>query len=127
MNILRDGKGEYFEILHRRDTEVQIVDVQKTDRHLLLLARDAENRKSKFLCGHDERAWFVAAIPESKTVRNVQDAKDALKPAAVWEAIHSHKLPSHQRDRRWTKAFVRQGEWFFIPPGRAAPGKAGAS
>jgi hypothetical protein len=115
VNVLRDGKGEYFEIMHRRDTDLQVVEVRKADRHLLLLARDADNGKSKFLCGHDERAWFVAAIPESATVRNVQDAKDALKPAAVWDAIGAHRLPMHQRDRRWTKAFVRQGEWFFIP------------
>jgi hypothetical protein len=78
------------------------------------MAKGADDKKSKFLCGHDERAWFVAAIPESATVRNVQDAKDALKPAAVWESIQSHGLPARQRDRRWNKAFVRQGEWFFV-------------
>jgi hypothetical protein len=115
IDIRRDGKGEYFEVNHRRDVELQILDVQRHDRHLLLLARDAEDNKSKFLCGHDERAWFVAAIPESAKVRNVQDAKDALKPAEVWDSIRAHKLPARQRDRRWTKAFVRQGEWFFIP------------
>jgi len=115
VNVLRDGQGEYFEVVRRKDTRVQIVEVRKADRHLLLLARDSHDVKSKFLCGHDERAWFVAAIPESATVRNVQDAKDALKPQAVWESIRAHNLPERQRDRRWNKAFVRQGEWFFIP------------
>jgi hypothetical protein len=32
----------------------------------------------KFLCGHDERHWFVAEVPRGTTVR---EAKEALKPA----------------------------------------------
>lgn len=119
VNILRDGKGEYFEIVQGQETDVRVVDVRKGDRHLLLQARRADRPKdeppSKFLCGHDERAWFVAAIPEAATVRNVQDAKDALKPQAVWEAIRAHGVSQRHRDRRRTAAFVRQGEWFFIP------------
>ncbi len=47
--------------------------------------------------------------------RDVQTAKDALKPAEVWESIRQHKLPAHKRDLRHNAAFVRQGEWFFIP------------
>jgi hypothetical protein len=30
-------------------------------RHLLLMARSWT--KDKFLCGHDERHWFVCAVP----------------------------------------------------------------
>jgi hypothetical protein len=45
----------------------------------------------------------------------VQAAKDALKPAAVWEEIRSRGVPMSQRDARRTAAFVRQGEWFFLP------------
>lgn len=121
VDVLRDGKGEYFDIMHRRDIDVRVVDVRPADRHLLLLAREAgwmrqsDEQQSKFLCGHDERAWFVAAIPESSVVRNVQDAKDALKPEAVWESIRAHGVPMRHRNRRRTAAFVRQGEWFFIP------------
>jgi hypothetical protein len=45
----------------------------------------------------------------------VQQAKDALKPEAVWESIRAHRLSPREYNLRWTKAFVRQGEWFFIP------------
>jgi hypothetical protein len=115
IDIRRDEQGEYFDITHRRDVEIEVLDVQAQDRHLLLMAREPIAGKSKFLCGHDERSWFVAAIPESAKARGVQDAKDALKPQAVWDAMREHGVPMHQRDRRKTKAFVRQGEWFFIP------------
>jgi hypothetical protein len=119
VNVLRDGKGEYFDITHRQDVDVRVVDLRRPDRHLLLLAREGgwmgDQQQSKFLCGHDERAWFVAAIPETAKVSNVQGAKDALKPQAVWESIQAHGVPMRHRDRRWTAAFVRQGEWFFIP------------
>jgi hypothetical protein len=123
VNVLRDDSGEYFEITHRHDVIVDVVDVRRADRHLLLLARNGgwlgDEQPSKFLCGHDERAWFVAAIPETASVSNVQDAKDALKPEAVWESIRAHGVPPHKRDSRRTKAFVRQGEWFFIPRSEA--------
>jgi len=121
VDIRRDGNGEYFDVRHRRDVDVEVLDVKPADRHLLLMAREPgaspsqAPQKSKFLCGHDERSWFVAAIPESARARDVQSAKDALKPAEVWEAIRSLGLPMDQRDRRRTAAFIRQGEWFFIP------------
>jgi hypothetical protein len=117
VDILRDGKGEYFEIAHRSDVDISVIDVRPSDRHLLLMAREGNSSepKSKFLCGRDERSWFVAAIPEKASVSTVQDAKDALKPEAVWESIRAHKLPLNNRDRRRTAAFIRQGEWFFIP------------
>jgi hypothetical protein len=48
----------------------------------LLLVRGA-GEKRKFLCGQDERHWFVAAIPESAPVGTVRQAKEALKPPDV--------------------------------------------
>jgi hypothetical protein len=51
------GRGE-------QPVELEVVDVKPRDRHLLLLTR-VGREKSKFLCGHDERHWFVAAIPEA--------------------------------------------------------------
>jgi len=77
--------------------------------------RSDEAPRSTFLCGHDEKAWFVAAIPETAGASDVQAAKDALKPAAVWEEIRRRGVPLSQRDSRRTAAFVRQGEWFFLP------------
>lgn len=119
IDVRHNDVGEYFQIMHRRDVALDVIDARRHDRHLLLMAREhgrtAGELPSKFLCGHDERAWFVAAIPETAAVSDVQDAKDALKPAEVWEAIRAYEVPRHKRDLRRTKAFVRQGEWFFIP------------
>jgi hypothetical protein len=119
LDVRRDGSGEYFELTHRHDVDVSIADVRPADRHLLLVAHtpDAEGRRHReaFLCGHDERHWFVAAIPEQAGAYDVQGAKDALKPPAVWEAMAEHGVLMAHRDRRRTAAFVRQGEWFFIP------------
>jgi hypothetical protein len=122
INILRDARGEYFDIgFSGADlaVELQVVDVQPRDRHLLLFAR-VGGLKSKFLCGHDERHWFVAAVPEeARGVTGVATAKAALQPDAV-QAVVKRKRP---RDpfRRRNAAYVRQGEWFFVPDTRIDP------
>jgi hypothetical protein len=120
IDVQRDGDGEYFDIQQRRDSTLAVLDLQPNDRHLLLMSREpirgrTGSAESRFLCGHDERAWFVAAIPEDAAAPNVQGAKDALKPAKVWEAIYDFGARLEDRDLRRTAAFVRQGEWFFIP------------
>ena len=73
LDIGSDRRGEFFEITPQSgaDTEVEVLDVQPTDRHLLLLVRENGN-KNKYLCGHDERHWFVAGIPESAPVGTVR-------------------------------------------------------
>ena len=45
----------------------------------------------------------------------MQDAKDALKPAEVWESMREWGVPMELRDLRRTNGFLRQGEWFFLP------------
>jgi hypothetical protein len=120
VDVWRDSDGEYFDVRCDPRVRVEAADVQPTDRHLLLVARVAGGSTglspwSTFLCGHDEKAWFVAAIPEAAAASDVQAAKDALKPAAVWEEMRSRGVPMAQRDARRTAAFVRQGEWFFLP------------
>src|SRR5262245_24069795 len=85
INIRRDNRGEFFDVRRRDDVDVDVIDVKPSDRHLLLMAREPRNTrgrvpKSKFLCGHDERSWFVAAIPENAGAKDVQSAMDALKP-----------------------------------------------
>jgi hypothetical protein len=119
IDIRRDDAGEYFDLRHRGDVDVQVLDVRPADRHLLLMTREPGQRgqetRSRFLCGHDERSWFVAAVPERARATSVQSAKDALKPQEVWDAIREHGLPMKNRDHRRTEAFIRQGEWFFIP------------
>jgi hypothetical protein len=115
IDVRRDRRGEYFDLVAGKDVELQVITVAPLVRHLLLLAGE-DQRKSKFLCGHDERAWFVAAIPESaRGITSVEAAREALKPAAVLDEQTRIALPRKLRSRRRTKAFVRQGEWFFIP------------
>jgi hypothetical protein len=69
--------------------------------------------KHRFLLGHDERHWFVAGIPETTPVSRVRDAKQALKPDLVLKSERG--LRAKYRDRRSNAAFIRQGEWFFVP------------
>ena len=84
LDVQADRKGEFFEIVRQpwAEAEIAVLDVQPADRHLLLLVREGKE-KSKFLCGHDERHWFVAGIPETAPVGTVRQAKEALKPAEV--------------------------------------------
>ena len=116
LDIQADRNGEFFEIVRQPGVyaEIAVLDVQPTDRHLLLLVRE-NGEKSKFLCGHDERHWFVAGIPESAPVGTVRQAKEALKPAEVRTAQANKRLKAKARNRRKNAAYIRQGEWFFIP------------
>ncbi len=121
LDIGEDRDGEFFEVARRPgvDPEVAVLDVQPADRHLLLLVRDG-GEKQKFLCGHDERHWFVAAVPETAPVGTVRQAKEALKPDEVQVAQGRRGLRAEARNRRKNAAYRRQGEWFFLPvPGFA--------
>jgi hypothetical protein len=115
LNVLEDNKGEFFDIRINAEAvkEVSVLDVQPEDRHLLLFVRNQQGDKSKFLCGHDERHWFVAAIPETAPVGTVRQAKEALKPKEVQS--RQVGLNAKKRNRRKNSAYIRQGEWFFIP------------
>jgi hypothetical protein len=115
IDVRSDRHGEFFELRFAGDraAEVLVVDTDVDDRALLLLVRE-DGEKSKFLCGLDERHWFVAAIPESAVgVTGVTAAKDALQPDAVRERV-ARRRPK-DRFRRRNVAYVRQGEWFFLP------------
>jgi len=63
LDVRQDRHGEYFLISRAQasTTELVVLDVQPRDRHLLLLSRSAAE-KHRFLLGHDERHWFVAAF-----------------------------------------------------------------
>jgi hypothetical protein len=115
IDVGADRGGEFFDIRFRgreRATELEVIDVRPHERHLLLLVRVGDE-KSKFLCGHDERHWFVAAIPEAaRGVTGVASAKAALVPDLVWERV-ARTRPKDQFRRR-NRAYVRQGEWFFV-------------
>jgi hypothetical protein len=116
IDIRADKKGEYFDIRVEPNDPVDyaVVDLRPEMRHLLLLAR-RENSKEKYLCGHDERHWFVCAVPERQGVASVVAAIEALQPAEVRVAAARTIRRTKDRLRRHNEAFVRQGEWFFIP------------
>jgi hypothetical protein len=119
IDIGRDRHGEFFDIQADQDANVEVLDVQPRDRHLLLMVRQPNGRpglpdfKEKLLCGHDERHWFVAGVPQQAST--VVTAKEALKPNAVRDRERGKKGKRKKRLRRKTDEFIRQGEWFFIP------------
>jgi hypothetical protein len=114
IDVTWDRRGEVYEVsLPSGVASADVVEADPMERCLLLLVRDA-GEKSKFLCGFDERHWFVAAVPESAAgVGSVEAAKDALQPEAVREAV-ARRRPK-DRFQRKNVAYVRQGEWFFLP------------
>jgi hypothetical protein len=115
IDVRSDRRGEFFEVRFAgrgNAVDLEVIDVARAERHLLLLTREGEE-KSKFLCGHDERHWFVAAVPESaRAVTGVRAAKAALQPALVREAIE--RVRPKDAFRRRSPAYVRQGESFFV-------------
>jgi hypothetical protein len=119
IDVKADRDSEYFEVLRNPSTvrDLLVVDADAKDRHLLLLAKTTDEqgavRNQRFLCGHDERAWFVASIPG--VASNVRQAKEALKPWVIRTLQDQLRVRPKDRNRRKNAAFVRQGEWFFIP------------
>lgn len=123
LDVRNDKDGEFFDI-QTAEATLSILNVDKPGRHLLLQAREEGGvgemerggktyNTQKFLCGHDERHWFVATV-DSKAA-TVDRAKDSLKPAQVREIERLEKVSRNKRKRRHNKASHRQGEWFFIP------------
>ena len=84
INISVDAQGEFFDI--KIDSEdprdYRVIDLRSEQRHLLLMS---EIDKAKFLCGFDERHWFVCAVP-GEGVTSVRSAMEALQPAEVRQA-----------------------------------------
>jgi hypothetical protein len=125
LDLTHDKRGQIFELCAQPDRlaglDVQVLQCGKVERHLLLLVKTGET-KDRFLCGHDEREWFVAAVPGNAS--NIVQAKLALQPEAVRSAAELAGLSPRERIRRHNRAFLRQGEWFFVPaPGlRVDPG-----
>ena len=117
LDIARDRDGELFDIRMPNDVspDVEVLHLEPQQRHLLLLARTNTDEKHKFLCGHDERHWFVAAVPEKLAVSTVRTAMEALKPVEIQRRQDLLRVRPKNRNRRRNEAFVRQGEWFFVP------------
>jgi hypothetical protein len=116
IDVRRDNDGEFFDLnaASGLPLDVSVVDTRPDLRHLLLMSRQGDD-KHKFLCGHDERHWFVAAVPEQAAAASVQTAFEALKPPAVRQLQNRLAVKPRKRNRRRNEAFIRQGEWFFVP------------
>jgi hypothetical protein len=119
VDIRRDGAGEFFELrvpTHLSDSlDVTVMQAEPKQRHLLLAVRKPGDKPQldRFLCGHDEREWFVAAVPGGAS--SVRQAMDALQPQDVRAALTRNHVSSRKRYARKNRAFRRQGEWFFVP------------
>lgn len=117
LDVQSDRIGEFFDIRlrPRADVELEVIDLRRREQHLLLRAIESHT-SHLYLCGHDERHWFVAGIPEAaRGVANVFSAMEALKPAEVLEAQRRQGIKGKELRRRKNAAFMRQGEWFFVP------------
>ena len=121
IDIGRDKRGrEFFDIRQKRDSEavISVVDRKPKDRHLLLMIKTEERPgvpvKTKYLCGHDEFHWFVAAVDSAAA--DVARAKESLKPGEV-RALQDCGKGGRKKVRGGVK---RQGEWFFIPKQKMA-------
>lgn len=92
------------------------VDVRPHHRHLVLdVYGDWLPTSGRFLCGHDEQHWFVAPVPFGRQTQSVRGAMEALKPDIVRREQKRKGVNQRRRNRRRTEAYVRQGEWFFLP------------
>jgi len=104
-------RNDVFELMLPADACAVVLDCRKAERHLVLSLQDHGMRPQRFLCGFDERHWFAAAV----TGHTVPAAKDSLMPPQVREAALQSGVRHANLHRRHTKAFIRQGEWFFVP------------
>ncbi len=116
IDVVGSGRREKFEVEVNVDAQARVVDVDAELRHLLIHSTLPDDAAAfKYLCGHDERHWFVAGVPNDPGVSGVRSAMEALKPRAVQLAQQAAALDGRERLRRRNRAFVRQGEWFFVP------------
>ena len=117
LDVIQDRFGELFDVrvMPMAEPRIEVLQAVPNQRHLLLLTQaHATAEKDKFLCGHDERHWFVAAVP-GRSVATVRSAMEALKPPGLAALEARFGLSERRRNRRKNEAFRRQGEWFFVP------------
>lgn len=122
LDVVRDRRGELFLIRVQSGIDpmsrIVVRNIDKPRRHLLLdILNDDQDQRvvhNLLLCGHDERHHFVAGISD-RGAGTVRSALESLKPALVREAELAAGVRRQNRFTRKNEAFVRQGEWFFIP------------
>ncbi len=123
IDIARDKEdGELFDVQvpPRRPAELSVLHLEPAPGGILLLMslRWRLGDGTSSCAGHDERHWFVAAVPERiGPPSTVATAMEALKPGAEIEPLLQSRLqgpaqgPQPAEER---KPFSRQGEWFFV-------------
>ena len=104
-------RDDLFELILPPQSLATVLDCRKHEHHLVLSLQVPGSPNQKFLCGFDERHWFAAAVAAS----NVPAAKDSLMPPVVRAAALRVGVRHSELYRRHNRAFVRQGEWFFLP------------
>ena len=104
-------QNDAFVLMLPPSTRAVVLDSRRTERHLVLSVQDPGAAPQRFLCGFDERHWFAAAVRG----HTVASARDSLMPIAVRDTAMRAGIRHADLHRRHTKAFVRQGEWFFVP------------
>lgn len=117
IDIVTENDRESYQVQHPWDDslEFEILDVNRHLRHLVLDVTGWRLPISgRYLCGHDESHWFVAGLQFGRKTETVRRAMESLKPDIVQREQRRLGV-KHRRDRRKTKAYVRQGEWFFLP------------
>lgn len=105
--------------------------MQNHSPELLLAASGAgpEDTVLDVACGPGLMACAFAKVARhvtgiDLTPAMIEQAKEALKPTEVLTAQAGKRLKAKARNRRKNAAFVRQGEWFFLPvPGFAVDEK----
>lgn len=135
MNVANDRQGEHFTMtvhpkIDESDIVVQVLDYDSNLRQMLLFIssprisdtwnkgkgvtlidkRDRVNER--LLVGRDEMHWFVAGVTVAK---NIREAFALLRPQAVTVSMNRNGVKNKEWNKRKTKGFVRQGEWFFVP------------
>jgi hypothetical protein len=114
LDVHKDKRGEFYDIgIRPKECELQVINIDPDDRHMVVLFKDEDGRKERYLCGHDERSWFVAAVPGG--ANTVWEAKEALKPEAARDSQIKKGVRKSKRQKRHNEGYLRQGEWFFIP------------
>ena len=115
IDLINQAKGETFDIcIADENLDFSVIDTDPKGRHLLLMVSGSSlDDRVKFLCGHDERHWFVAGV--FPNVSSVEEAKNILKPQEVLDSEIRNHVKRKSRLSRRNAGFVRQGEWFFVP------------
>jgi hypothetical protein len=92
----------------RAEIDRKVVKVVGETNWNFIIERRTDDRKRHFLCGSDERDYFICQLP--RPVSTVRQAHEVLKPEVAREKSKKGKV-------------VRQGEWFFMEPSRLEYGQ----